>query len=65
MVTNGGPFWAAYDANVLDRENSKEQVFVSSIIPIFTIHSEFNGNRVIVDVTKSDGLQGGNATVDG
>ena len=43
MVTNGGPFWAAYDANVFDGENSKEQVFVSSVIPIFTIHAEFKG----------------------
>lgn len=39
MVTNSGPFRAAYDANVFNGENSKEQVFVCPVIPVFTIHT--------------------------
>jgi hypothetical protein len=39
MVTNSGPFRTAYDADVLYRENSKEQVFVCPIIPVFIIHT--------------------------
>ena len=38
MITNSSPFCAADDANVLYRENSKEQVLISAIIPILVIH---------------------------
>jgi hypothetical protein len=38
MITNSSPFSAADDANVLYRKNSKEQVFISAIIPVLVIH---------------------------
>jgi len=34
VVANGGPFRAADDANVLDREDGKEQVLVGPVIPV-------------------------------
>lgn len=38
MIANGGPFRAADDANVLYRENGKEQVLIGAVIPILVVH---------------------------
>jgi hypothetical protein len=40
VIANGGPFRAAYDTNVLDRQYSKEQVFVCSVVPILVVHDD-------------------------
>lgn len=38
MVADGSPFAATDNANVFDRKNSKEQIFVRPIIPVLVIH---------------------------
>lgn len=39
-VTNGDPFRAADDANVLHRQDGEEQVLVGAIVPVLAIHIE-------------------------
>jgi hypothetical protein len=38
VVSDGGPFGAANDANVLDGQDGEEQIFVGSVVPILTVH---------------------------
>lgn len=40
VVANHGPFRAANNTDILDRQNSKEQVPVGTIIPILVIHGQ-------------------------
>lgn len=54
MVPDSNPFRTTNDTNVLHGQNSKEQVFVGAIIPVFVIHiDEANGLTRVVD--GSDG----------
>ncbi len=34
MVADGGPFGAADDADVLDRQDGEEQVLVGAVVPV-------------------------------
>ena len=38
MVTDSCPFRTADDANVLDRQNSKEQILVCAVVPVLVVH---------------------------
>lgn len=40
MVTNGGPFCTADDANVFNRENGEEEILVGPVIPILIHDAE-------------------------
>ena len=39
MIADGGPFSSADDANLLDTQNGKEQVFICAVSPIL-VHLE-------------------------
>lgn len=39
MSSNGGPFSTADDANVLNGQDSKEQILISPVIPILVVHA--------------------------
>lgn len=38
MITDGGPFCSAYNANVFDGQDGEEQIFICPVIPVL-VHS--------------------------
>lgn len=38
MITDGGPFCSAYNANVFDGQDGEEQILICPVIPVL-VHS--------------------------